>query len=191
MGRCEATYVHHIFISDQALDRAEAQRLSRLKLTNHMLTLLDPPDDLPAFTRITTTLLPPLNQHFRNIPLRIYVPSSPSPSITSDPTPPGNPPTPTSPDPPQPPSDQTTPSLKIIQSPIPPLIPSSSQRSRPQTLGTALHTLLPGLFPSRSRPVLAVPILHGAQIPMGAVLEEVARWAGYVDGWVCVVVRMV
>lgn len=55
---------------------------------------------------------------------------------------------------------------------------------QPQTIGTALNTLLPALFPSRRSPLLAQPVLHGAVVPLAANAEEVVRWAAYADGWV-------
>ncbi len=65
-----------------------------------------------------------------------------------------------------------------------------SGTGQPQTLGTALHTLLPNLFPSRRTPVLARPVLHGAVVPMGSHLEELVRCAAYADGWLGVVIVM-
>ena len=53
-----------------------------------------------------------------------------------------------------------------------------------QTVGGALHGLLPSLFPSRRTPILAKPVLHGAVVPMGAVVEELVRVGAYLDGWV-------
>lgn len=53
----------------------------------------------------------------------------------------------------------------------------------PQTLGSALHILLPALFPSRRTPILAKPVLHGCVVPMGAPVEELLRIAAYLDGW--------
>ncbi|RJE23909.1 hypothetical protein PHISCL_03773 [Aspergillus sclerotialis] len=131
--------------------------------------------DLPSFQRISNILLPPPSQSFRNIPIRIFLPLPP---------------------------DSDSPSLKVVQSPLPPFIQASnlsasqssavkgSPSSQPQTMGTALHSLLPNLFPSRRTPVLAKPVLHGAVVPMSAPIEEVVRSSAYGDGWVYVVVRM-
>ena len=165
--------------------------------------------DLQTHRKIYSSLLP---QTFRNVPLRIYIPTQSSPE--------SNPETPSSPDlalsPPtsspqqqtssptvshQPPPSVTltaTGSIKIVQSPISPSIPSQASPvptrtptgHQPQTLGTALHTILPTLFPSRRHPVLAKPMLHGAVVPMSAELESLARWACYGDGWLGVVVVM-
>ncbi|RAL11389.1 autophagy protein 5 [Aspergillus homomorphus CBS 101889] len=139
--------------------------------------------DLPSFQRISNILLPPPNQPFRNVPIRFFLPLPP---------------------------DSDSPSLKVVQSPIPPVIQPSSAvaastmnvaasqsvmaaaRGAPQTqtVGSALHALLPNLFPSRRTPVLAKPVLHGAAVPMGAPVEELVRCSAYGDGWVYVVVRM-
>ena len=59
-----------------------------------------------------------------------------------------------------------------------------------QTLGTALHALLPSLFPSRRTPILAKPVLHGGVVPMAAVLEDLIRGAAYLDGWLHLGVMM-
>lgn len=58
----------------------------------------------------------------------------------------------------------------------------------PQTLGVALRSLLPKLFPSSRDPVLAAAILHGVRVPFNAPLEELMREAAYPDGWLCLVV---
>ncbi|PKY02491.1 autophagy protein 5 [Aspergillus campestris IBT 28561] len=131
--------------------------------------------DLPSYQRISNILLPPPNQPFRNIPIRLFLPLPP---------------------------DSGSPSLKIVQSPIPPSLPPSSMaasqatlsRGSPapqtQTIGSALHSLLPNLFPSRRTPVLARPVLHGAAVPMSAPVDEVVRSCAYGDGWLYVVIRM-
>ncbi|PWY78477.1 hypothetical protein BO94DRAFT_537664 [Aspergillus sclerotioniger CBS 115572] len=133
--------------------------------------------DLPSFQRISNILIPPPSQPFRNVPIRLFLPLPP---------------------------DSGSPSLKVVQSPIPPFIPPASASAiiaasqsilttrgpQPQTIGSALHSLLPHLFPSRRTPVLAKPVLHGAAVPMGAPVEEVVRCSGYGDGWVYIVIRM-
>lgn len=132
--------------------------------------------DLPSFQRISATLLPPLSQPFRNVPIRIFLPL--------------------------PPNEEESSSLKVVQSPLPPSISTtgvqssesissrSSPSMQPQTIGGVLHTLLPNLFPSRRTPVLARPVLHGAVLPMSAPIEELVRSSAYGDGWAYVVVRM-
>ncbi|KAL4815878.1 autophagy protein 5 [Aspergillus spinulosporus] len=150
--------------------------------------------DLPSFQRIMNILLPPnSHQPLRNLPVRLFLPLPPKPD-----------------------SDSDSPFLKVVQSPIPPTIsttPSQLQRQmaqstlsssgvsgsspgaaqaqpQTQTIGTALHSILPNLFPSRRTPVIAKPVLHGAQVPMSAPVEEVVRAAAYGDGWVYIVIRM-
>ncbi|KAJ5923414.1 Autophagy protein [Penicillium verhagenii] len=130
--------------------------------------------DLPSYQRISNILMPPLSQPFRNVPIRIFLPLPP---------------------------DEDSPLLKVVQTQLPPSIPTSSiqasqtinARASPstqQTVGGVLHTLLPNLFPSRRTPVLAKPVLHGAVLPMSAPIEEVVRCSAYGDGWAYVVVRM-
>ncbi|KAH8700291.1 putative autophagy protein Apg5 [Talaromyces proteolyticus] len=126
--------------------------------------------DLSSYRRIANLILPSPSQPFRNVPVRIFLPLSP---------------------------DSDRPALKVVQSPLPPSMSASttgtaaSGRTQLQTVGSALHTLLPNLFPSRRIPVLAKPVLHGVALPMTAPLEEVARSAAYVDGWVAIVICMV
>jgi len=52
----------------------------------------------------------------------------------------------------------------------------------------ALNDMLPSVFPSRRNPVLATPVLHGAEVPMSAGMEELGRAAAYADGFLHVVV---
>jgi autophagy-related protein 5 len=130
--------------------------------------------DQATYCRIQSSLLPPPGQ-FRNSPLRVYLPSGPEGKEAS---------------------------IKVLQAHVPPTIAASSSTptlggrigstatGQPQTLGTALHTLLPNLFPSRRTPVLARPVLHGAVVPMGSHLEELNRCAAYADGWLGIVVVM-
>ncbi|PGH27032.1 hypothetical protein AJ80_01217 [Polytolypa hystricis UAMH7299] len=129
--------------------------------------------DFPKYQRIYNILLTSVEHQFRNIPLRIFLPSPP---------------------------DSQNPTLKAVQSPCPPTIPATSTSSgmspRPtqvqiQTIGSALNSLLPSLFPSKRTPVLAKAVLHGAVIPLTAPVEEVVRSAAYADGWLSIVVSMV
>lgn len=165
--------------------------------------------DLQVHRKIYSSLLP---QTFRSIPLRIYIPtqsnpegnpelpSSPDPTLsppTSSPQPQTSSPTPSH-HPPPPATATPTGSIKIVQSPVSPSISSQASPvptrtptgNQAQTLGTALHSILPTLFPSRRHPVLAKPVLHGVVVPMSAELESLARWACYGDGWLGVVVVM-
>ncbi|CAG8977420.1 hypothetical protein HYALB_00007752 [Hymenoscyphus albidus] len=125
-------------------------------------------DDYQTFHRISSILLNP-SIPLKHIPLRIYVPSTPGKSSPSD-----SHPTPLA-------------SFKIIQTLLPPRTPNREV----QTLGMALNSLLPTLFPSRRDPILAEAVLHGASVPFRAPLEELMREAAYADGWVSLCVVMV
>ena len=131
-------------------------------------------NDLQTFGKIFRSLLPAAGQ-MRNIPVRLYLPSS----FEDDPA---------------------VAQMKVLQFPVAPtamgVSPSTTVQARAatlpqaQTLGTALHTLLPGLFPSRRTPILARPILHGAQVPLNAHLEDLVRWSCYADGWLSIVISI-
>jgi len=128
-------------------------------------------DDLTAYNRVNARLLPASSTApLKNIPVRFYLPSSPS-SVTSKPRD----------------DDDASGHLKIVQSPIAPMIPGGRDV---QTLGTALHAVLPSLFPSRRTPILAKPVLHGAVVPMACPLEELLRSCAYADGWLHVGIEM-
>ena len=114
-------------------------------------------DDFDSFNPISRRLLYAQGAPLRHVPLKIYLPSSPTAS------------------------EPTSGHLRVIQSLITPSSPGSRE---PQTIGTALHALLPTLFPSRRTPILAKAILHGAVVPMSAVVEDLMRMAAYLDGWV-------
>lgn len=130
-------------------------------------------NDYAAFARVNSLLLnapTPL----RHIPLRIYIPTSaPSASEVSNNAAAATAPKPT-----------TSGSYKVMQALV---TPRTSNRV-PQTLGPALRSLLPLLFPSSRDPVLANVILHGAPVPFKAPLEELMREAAYPDGWLCLIV---
>ena len=137
-------------------------------------------NDLLTFSKIHNSLVPASGQ-IRNIPLRVYLPSSPG-------------------------HDPGKAQIKVIQSHVPPSISSSSSAAtsqtttpaalrtpsvaQPQTLGNALHQVLPSIFPSRRTTMLGTPLLHGAPVPMNAHLEELYRSACYADGWLSIVVAM-
>jgi autophagy-related protein 5 len=59
-----------------------------------------------------------------------------------------------------------------------------------QTVGTALHQVLPALFPSRRTCLFARPVCQGVGVPMGAPLQELAEIFCGGDGWVDLVVVM-
>ncbi|KAK1479939.1 autophagy protein Apg5 [Colletotrichum abscissum] len=140
-------------------------------------------NDYASFAKINALLLnapTPL----RNVPLRVYIPSSPPPgtgsnTVTNTDT--------TSP-PPTPAQAGDTPgagAFKVLQTLVPPVIPGTRTR---QTLGRALQAHLPSLFPSSRDPVLANVVLHGSPVPFSAPLEDLMREAAYPDGWLCLAV---
>jgi autophagy-related protein 5 len=118
-------------------------------------------DDFNTFNRINKILLNPATP-LRHIPLRVYIPSSPTASAELG-------------------------SFKIVQTLVPPM---TAQREV-QTLGSALNSILPSLFPSRRDAILAEPILHGAPVPFRAPLEEIMREAAYADGWIHLSISMI
>ncbi|KAK1572754.1 autophagy protein Apg5 [Colletotrichum navitas] len=164
-------------------------------------------NDFASFSKINALLLnapTPL----RNVPLRVYIPSSPPPGTSSSsspslaspaaapPRPPASPSTASSqkhqqqPAPPIPgmTADQpsSTGAYKVLQALVPPIVPGT--RNTPQTLGRALQSHLPSLFPSSRDPVLANVVLHGSPVPFSAPLEDLMREAAYPDGWLCLAV---
>ncbi|EFQ32306.1 autophagy protein Apg5 [Colletotrichum graminicola] len=163
-------------------------------------------NDFASFSKINALLLnapTPL----RNVPLRVYIPSSPPPGTSSS-SPSLASPAATSPRPPASPStassqkhqpqpappilsltaDQpsSTGAYKVLQALVPPIVPGT--RNTPQTLGRALQSHLPSLFPSSRDPVLANVVLHGSPVPFSAPLEDLMREAAYPDGWLCLAV---
>ncbi|KAK1633827.1 autophagy protein [Colletotrichum phormii] len=151
-------------------------------------------NDYASFSKINALLLnapTPL----RNVPLRVYIPSSPPAGTTTTSTSAAAiPPSPTaaapiaSPAPAPAPAQGDTPgpgAFKVLQTLIPPVVPGTRTR---QTLGRALQSHLPSLFPSSRDPVLANVVLHGSPVPFSAPLEDLMREAAYPDGWLCLAV---
>ncbi|KAI9890054.1 MAG: autophagy protein 5 [Vezdaea aestivalis] len=122
--------------------------------------------DFNAFAAVNDKLLNPPGGALKNVPLKIYLPSSSSakPSGKRDPSD----------------DDAEAGSLRVVQSLVPPRLGPSEN----QTVGSALHALLPSLFPTKRSSVLARAVLHGAVLPLSAGLEDVMRNAAYADGWV-------
>ena len=120
-------------------------------------------DKFTTYNLIAQKLLYAQGAPLRHIPLRVYLPASPSAS------------------------EPTSGHLKVVQSLVTPSLPNSREQ---QTLGVILHSLLPSLFPSRRTPILAKPVLHGTVVPLGASLEELVKAAAYLDGWVHLGVMM-
>lgn len=116
-------------------------------------------NDFVAFTKVNAQLLNAPTP-LKHIPLRIYIPSSPPDAGGA----PG--------------------SFKVMQT----LVAPRTANRAPQTLGPALRSLLPSLFPSSRDPVLANVLLHGVPVPFTAPLDELMREAAYPDGWLCLIV---
>lgn len=117
-------------------------------------------NDYASFVKVHSRLLNAPTA-LKNVPMRIYIPSSPLN-----------------------PDEISQGSFKVMQTLVPPRMPNRT----PQTLGAALRTILPSLFPSSRDPVLANVILHGASVPFQAPLEDLMREAAYPDGWLCLIV---
>lgn len=128
-----------------------------------MLTLYWP-DDFDNFFPIHRRLLHAQGLPIRHIPLKIYLPSSPTIS------------------------EPTSGHLRVVQSLVTPNLPNSRE---PQTMGMVLHTLLPTLFPSRRTAILAKAVLHGAVVPLSTLAEELMRVGSYLDGWIHLGVVMI
>ncbi len=125
-------------------------------------------DDLSLFNTINDKLLNPPGIELRHMPVKIYLPTSAgataSDTITEEPRKAGH--------------------IRVVQSLVPLLLPSR----QPQTLGTALNSILPSIFPSRRNPLLAQPVLHGTVVPLAAVIEDLGRAAAYTDGFLHVAI---
>ncbi|KAK6841348.1 hypothetical protein PG990_006644 [Apiospora arundinis] len=124
-------------------------------------------NDYTAFNKVNKELMK-ISRSLKSVPIRLYIPQSPGGSSSMAES-----------------NSNGAGSFKVVQSIVP---PRANERGAPQTLGAALRSLLPGLFPSSRDPVLANVILHGAHVPFAAPLEELMREAAYPDGWLCFVV---
>ncbi|KAF2435118.1 autophagy protein 5 [Tothia fuscella] len=122
-------------------------------------------NDFTRFYPVSQRLFHPPGANLRHIPTKIYLPATAS-EDDKEGTSLGH--------------------LKVVQS----LITPSLSARQPQTVGTALNALLPSLFPSRRSPLLALPMLHGAVVPLNTNLQSLAEAAGYADGFLHVAVVM-
>ncbi|KAI7239513.1 autophagy protein 5 [Hortaea werneckii] len=128
--------------------------------------------DLQLFNSVNIKLLNPPGMELRHVPVKFYLPTSSATDPAGADT--------------IPEETKAAGHVRVVQS----LIPLQLSSKQPQTLGTALNSVLPSIFPSRRNPLLAQPVLHGAAVPMGANLTELGRAAGYLDGFLHVVVVM-
>lgn len=122
--------------------------------------------DFALYNPINQKFLNPQGMHLRHTPIRLYLPHAAS-STTDE-------------------EEPVLGSIRVIQAPITTNLPNRTA----QTVGTALNTMAPSLFPSRRIPMLAQPVLHGAVLPLGTPVEELLRVAAYADGWLHVNVVM-
>ena len=127
-------------------------------------------DDLTLFNTVNNKLLYPPGLELRHVPIKIYLPTSGSQTASDTIAE----------------EAQQAGHIRVVQSLVPLQLPSR----QPQTLGTALNNTLPTIFPSRRNPLLAQPVLHGAVVPMGALIEDLGRAAAYADGFLHVAVMM-
>ena len=119
----------------------------------------------------------PAISSLRHIPIRIYLPASDSGPL--------QPPDPASSSPTRNPQIGH---LRVVQALVQPFVAGTREQ---QTLGNALNVMIPALFPSRRRMVLARPVLHGAVLPLEAVLDDLMRGAVYADGWLSLGIDMI
>lgn len=133
--------------------------------------------NLSEFRRVNDKLLNPASGvPLRRIPIRVFLPTATPPAEET-----------LAEDAPAVTSTAQRGTLKVIQAPVTPKL----QKGEPQTLGMALNAMLPSVFPSRRSYIHALPVLHGAVVPMSADLEDLMRGAAYADGWINLSVRMV
>lgn len=130
--------------------------------------------DREAYTSINNKLLRPSGLTVKHVPLKIYLPmaSSRTTQTVAEEQP-----------------EDTVPKaghFRVVQA----LTPLRSDSGTAQTVGTALNSTIPDIFPSRRRPLLAKPVLHGAMLPMAAPLEGLAQDAAYLDGFIHLAVVM-
>ncbi|KAF1845794.1 autophagy protein-like protein 5 [Cucurbitaria berberidis CBS 394.84] len=121
--------------------------------------------DFALYNPINQKLLNPQGVNLRHLPVRLYLPHAASDSLKEEASP-G--------------------SLRVVQS----LVPTNLSSRQPQTIGTALNSILPTLFPSRRSALLAQAVLHGAVLPLSASVEELIRATAYLDGWLHIAVVM-
>ena len=124
--------------------------------------------DLPSFSAIEQKLWnPPGGIQLRHIPMKVYLPAPVESMVQTD-------------------AGAMQRALKVVQG----LVQPSISPREPQTLGTALHALLPTVFPSRRSYIHAKAVLHGAVVPLSANMQELLRGAAYKDGFLHVAVVM-
>lgn len=146
-------------------------------------------NDVVAYNAVHTRMLlnVPGQGPLRHVPMKLYLPGTPPPPAVEGEEGGGEA------------AAAPVASLRVVQALVTPTIGGGSTRGgggggsgggQQQTMGTALNTILPSLFPSRRSPLLAQPVLHGAVVPLGAPVEDLSRVAAYADGFLHVAIVM-
>ncbi|KAH0369044.1 autophagy protein 5, partial [Aureobasidium melanogenum] len=126
--------------------------------------------NLAKFNTVHNKLLNPPGTPLRNIPIKFYLPTAPPTSSSGE----GSE------------AEPAQASIRTVQG----LVAPSAATRQPNLLGIALNEILPTVFPSRRTSLLAVPVLHGAVVPMNAPVEELMRAAAFTDGFLHIVIAM-
>lgn len=131
--------------------------------------------DMTLYNTVYMEILISPSIKLRNIPTKIYLPMTASSSTVPD----------TSQAREHEKSDQEPRrgTIRTIQGLVPPII-----NNQASTVGIALNKLIPAVFPSKRSTRVAVPVLHGAVIPMDADLEALGRACSYADGFLHIVI---
>lgn len=131
--------------------------------------------NMDLFNTIQSKLLNPAGIAVKHIPVKIYLPTAAS-STTTDVIE-------------EEAAEEQIPRaghFRVVQT----LIPLQTAPGQAQTVGTALNSVIPAIFPSRRNPLLAQPVLHGAVLPMSAQLDTLTRAASYLDGFLHIAIVM-
>ena len=129
--------------------------------------------DLARFAPIYRKFLNPQGgDSIRHVPVKVYIPQVPSPTIKQASNTGEN---------------ETNSALRVAQGLIALVNPSTKTS---QTFGTALHSLLPKLFPSRSLYIHACAVLHGGIVPPTILLQDLIEGAVFCDGFLHVAVAV-
>lgn len=123
--------------------------------------------DLGAYRAVAYKFYNTGGLELRHIPIKIYLPAT----AAADPETGG--------------ASQAT--VRVVQGLVAPTVAGKEA----QTLGTALHALLPTVFPSRRSYIHAQAVLHGAVVPLAATVRDLMQFASYADGFLHIAVVMV
>ena len=121
------------------------------------------------FNSVNGKLLNPPGTELRHAPLKVYLPTSANQETTDEIA-----------------EEGRTGHIRVVQS----LVPLRLSSSQAQTLGMALNTILPTIFPSRRNSILAQPVLHGVSVPLSATVEDISSVAAYADGFLHIAITM-